>query len=94
MSIFSLVKGGKEHGVFEMRMFCGEILNSYRKGIYMTRREIRENIFKMLFRVEFHDAEELSEQLSLHDEDLEAEIMVKKIYEEEFGEGMSDDSDI
>ena len=29
MSIFSLVKGGKEHGVFEMRMFGGDILNSY-----------------------------------------------------------------
>ena len=31
---------------------------------------------------------------NFYDEDLEAEIMVKKIYEEEFGEGMSDDSDI
>ena len=30
--IFSLVKGGKEHGVFEMRMFDGEVLNSYEKG--------------------------------------------------------------
>lgn len=29
----------------------------------MTRRELRENVFKMLFRVEFFDAEELSEQL-------------------------------
>ena len=29
MSIFSLVKGGKEHEVFEMRMFGGEVLNSY-----------------------------------------------------------------
>ena len=29
MSIFSLVKGGKEHGVFEMRMFGGVVLNSY-----------------------------------------------------------------
>ena len=31
MSIFSLVKGGKEHGVFEMRIFGGEVLNSYLK---------------------------------------------------------------
>ena len=29
MSIFSLIKGGKEHGVFEVRMFGGDILNSY-----------------------------------------------------------------
>ena len=29
MSIFSLVKGEKEHGVFEMRMFGGEVMNSY-----------------------------------------------------------------
>ena len=27
----------------------------------MTRRELRENVFKMLFRVEFFDAGELSE---------------------------------
>lgn len=29
----------------------------------MTRREIREQIFQMLFRIEFYEAEELSEQL-------------------------------
>ena len=29
MSIFSLVKGEKEHGVFEMRMFGWEVLNCY-----------------------------------------------------------------
>ena len=28
----------------------------------MTRRELRENVFKMLFRVEFFDAGELSER--------------------------------
>lgn len=38
----------------------------------MTRREIRENIFKMLFRVEFHDAEEMKEQLLLYEESLES----------------------
>ena len=32
MSIFSLVKGGKEHEVFEMRMLGGEVLNSYQKN--------------------------------------------------------------
>ena len=70
MSIFNLVKGEKEHGVFEMRMFCGEILNSYRKGIYMTRREIRENIIKMLFRVEFHEEHDFVEQYNLFEEEL------------------------
>ena len=30
MSIFSLVKGGKEHEVFEMRMCGWGVLNSYK----------------------------------------------------------------
>lgn len=29
----------------------------------MTRREIRENIFRILFRIDFYDAQELEEQL-------------------------------
>ncbi len=37
----------------------------------MTRSKIRENVFKMLFRVEFHDADELSEQLDLLNDELE-----------------------
>lgn len=37
----------------------------------MTRRELREHVFKMLFRVEFHDAEDMTEQLELHDEVVE-----------------------
>ena len=32
----------------------------------MTRREIREHIFLMLFRKEFHKAEELNEQMELY----------------------------
>ena len=36
----------------------------------MTRKQIRDNIFKMLFRVEFHEKDELSEQLSLFEEEL------------------------
>lgn len=36
----------------------------------MTRREIRENIFKMLFRVEFHEQGEMPEQLRLFGEEL------------------------
>lgn len=37
----------------------------------MTRREFREQVFLMLFRVEFHDAEEMNEQISLYREQLE-----------------------
>ena len=37
----------------------------------MTRRELRENVFMMLFRVEFHDEAEMPEQLVLFEEDLE-----------------------
>ena len=36
----------------------------------MTRREIRENIFKMLFRVEFHDEHDFMEQYNLFEEEL------------------------
>lgn len=37
----------------------------------MTRRELRENVFMMLFRVEFHDEAEMPEQLVLFEEELE-----------------------
>ncbi len=37
----------------------------------MTRRELRENVFMMLFRVEFHEEGEMTEQLGLLEEDLE-----------------------
>lgn len=36
----------------------------------MTRRELRENTFKMLFRVEFHNAEEIPEQFTLFEEEI------------------------
>ena len=36
----------------------------------MTRREIRENVFKMLFRAEFHEAEEMNEHVSFFEEEL------------------------
>lgn len=36
----------------------------------MSRREIRENVFKMLFRVEFHDEEDMKEQLVMFEEEL------------------------
>lgn len=34
----------------------------------MTRRELREQIFYMLFRVEFHEVEEMPEQFSMYEE--------------------------
>lgn len=34
----------------------------------MTRRELREQIFYVLFRVEFHDVEEMPEQLQMYEE--------------------------
>ena len=37
----------------------------------MTRRELRENVFMMLFRVEFHEEDEMPEQLVLFEEELE-----------------------
>ena len=36
----------------------------------MTRRELRENVFKMLFRVEFHEEGEMSGQLGMMDDEL------------------------
>ena len=39
----------------------------------MSRREIREQIFKMLFCAQFHDEVELAEQCSLFFEDMELE---------------------
>jgi N utilization substance protein B len=40
-------------------------------GEKMTRRKLRENMFRMLFRVEFHDEDEMKEQLGLFEEELE-----------------------
>lgn len=37
----------------------------------MTRRELRENVFLMLFRIDFHEESEMTEQLGLLEEDLE-----------------------
>ncbi len=37
----------------------------------MTRRKLRENVFMMLFRVEFHGEEEMPEQMALFAEELE-----------------------
>ncbi len=40
-------------------------------GRKMTRRELRDHIFKMLFRIEFHEAQELEEQMQLYREENE-----------------------
>ena len=37
----------------------------------MTRRELRENVFKLLFRIEFHEEEDLLEQMNLFEEEFE-----------------------
>lgn len=37
----------------------------------MTRRELRDSVFKILFRVEFYDEKELTEQLELFGEELD-----------------------
>ena len=34
----------------------------------MTRRQLRENVFKMLFRVEFHNVEDMPEQMNMFEE--------------------------
>ena len=38
----------------------------------MTRRELREQIFKILFGAEFHEAEEMPEQMAVYEETEEA----------------------
>ena len=45
---------------------------AFLKGDVMTRREIRELIFKMVFRVEFHDEEEIPQQMRLFMDTLES----------------------
>ena len=46
----------------------------------MSRREIREQIFRMLFQMEFHDGEELEEQFELVMEELEETDEAKRAY--------------
>ena len=46
----------------------------------MTRREIREQVFKMLFRVEFYNQEEMSEQIALCEDDACSWIEKDKTY--------------
>ncbi len=46
----------------------------------MTRREIREHIFLMLFRKDFHEAEELKEQIELYIATLEKPSLEEYAY--------------
>ncbi len=46
----------------------------------MTRREIREHVFLMLFRKDFHEAEELKEQIELYIGELEKPTMEEYAY--------------
>ena len=46
----------------------------------MTRRELRENVFMMLFRVEFHEEEELNEQIGLFEEEVEGANNADTVY--------------
>lgn len=44
----------------------------------MTRRQLREHTFKMLFRMEFHETDELPEQLRMFEEELRDPAETKK----------------
>ena len=46
----------------------------------MTRRQLRENVFKMLFSVELHDEKEMPEQLALFEDEVEPISEDEKIY--------------
>lgn len=49
----------------------------------MNRREIREQIFKMLFRTEFYEKEEIEEQIQISMEELEEKDEEKRTYIEQ-----------
>jgi N utilization substance protein B len=46
----------------------------------MTRREIREHIFLMLFRKDFHEASELNEQIELYISEIEKPTLEEHTY--------------
>lgn len=49
----------------EERQFWQERDVRQEKGKFMSRRELREQVFQILFRIEFHSEEEYKEQLAL-----------------------------
>lgn len=61
----------------------------------MSRRELREHIFKLLFRIEFNEEDEMPEQLKFYFEALEALSEKDHIYmEEKFGKILENLEDI
>lgn len=61
----------------------------------MTRRQIRENLYKMLFQVEFHDKESLRTQIEIYLEDLEmADEKDKRELRDKFNELVENLEDI
>ena len=61
----------------------------------MTRRQIRENLYKMLFQVEFHDKASLRTQVELYLEDLyEADDKDRKELTDKFNELVENLDDI
>jgi len=64
------------------RPAAGWIARGYRKGV-MNRREIREQIFKMLFQTEFYEKEEIEEQIQNSMEELEEKDEGKRTYIEQ-----------
>lgn len=49
----------------------------------MTRRELREHIFNILFRLEFHSAQEMEEQLAIYLESLDENALKDRVYIQE-----------
>ena len=71
------------------------ILTLIIKLLYMTRRQIRENLYKMLFQVEFHDKESLRTQIEIYLEDLEmADEKDKRELRDKFNELVENLEDI
>ena len=65
------------------------------KELYTTRRQIRENLYKMLFQVEFHDKESLRTQIEIYLEDLEmADEKDKRELRDKFNELVENLEDI
>lgn len=54
------------------------LLVKERHGAKVKRRELREHIFELLFRIEFHDGEEMPEQIKMFFEDIEMIIIEEK----------------
>ena len=58
--------------------FCVSWETMDNDGGEMTRRELREHIFQLLFRVEFNEKDEMAKQVGLFVEDMEEETEVKE----------------